>query len=226
MPQSKSQTGGVSGSHNAQDQGGDAGAASAAQSSADNHGSGTGREHGSETHATGELKDEDFSEAVSDEEKAIIKEVARDDDSSKPKSHASILVEQVMHARQTFDRSLGSLFTSAFTAGMEIGFSLFVILSVFALLSELMPSQYAITLASLLYPLGFIIVVIGQSLLFNEQTSLLSLPVLNKLQPLSKLLRLWGIVIVGNIAGGCLFAALMIGLGIRMALFSVPPVPI
>jgi formate/nitrite transporter FocA (FNT family) len=43
---------------------------------------------------------------------------------------------------------------------------------------------------------------------------------------LSKLLRLWGIVIVGNIAGGCLFAALMIGLGIRMALFSVPPVPI
>jgi formate/nitrite transporter FocA (FNT family) len=221
MSQSKSQTGDVSGSHNAQDKGGDAGAASAAESSSDGNSSGTGRKHASETQATDERKDEEFSEAVSDEENAIVKEVARDDDSSKPKSHASILVEQVMHAKETFDRSLGSLFTSAFTAGLEIGFSLLLILSVFALLSKLMPSQYAITLASLLYPLGFIIVVIGQSLLFTEQTSLLSLPVLNKLQPLSKLLRLWGIVIAGNIAGGCLFAVLMIGLGIRMALFSV-----
>ena len=173
-----------------------------------------------EVHATEELEDEDFSKVISDEERAIIKKVARDDNLSEPKSHASILVEQVIHARETFDRSFGSLFTSAFTAGLEIGFSLFVILAVFSLLNGLLPSQYAIILASLLYPLGFIIVVIGQSLLFTEQTSLLSLPVLNKLQPLSKLLRLWGIVIVGNIAGGCLFAALMIGLGIRMQLFS------
>lgn len=221
MPQSKSQTADVSGGHNAQDQDGDAGAASAAQSSADGNDCGIGHERAGETHTNDEPKDDDFSEAASDKENAIIKEVASDDDSSKPKSQASILVEQVMHASETFDRSLGSLFTSAFTAGLEIGFSVFVILSVFAQLSELMPSQYAIKLASLLYPLGFIIVVIGQSLLFTEQTSLLSLPVLNKLQPLSKLLRLWGIVIVGNIAGGCLFAALMIGLGIRMALFSV-----
>ena len=179
---------------------------------------------GDKTHATEELDDEKLSDDISEEEKAIIKEVARDDNLSKPKSHASILVEQVIHARETFDRSFGSLFVSAFTAGLEIGFSLFVILSVFALLGELMPSHYALNLASLLYPLGFVIVVIGQSLLFTEQTSLLSLPVLNGLQPLSKLLRLWGIVIAGNLVGGCLFAALMIGLGIRMALFSVADV--
>ena len=76
-------------------------------------------------------------------------------------------------------------------------------------------------LSSLLYPIGFIIVVIGQSLLFTEQTSLLSLPVLNKIEPLHKLLRLWGIVIAGNVVGGCLFAALMIGLGLNMDLFTV-----
>lgn len=169
---------------------------------------------------TENLKDEDFSEGISEEDKEAIKKVANDDNVSAPKSYASILVEQVIDANETFNRSLGSLFTSAFTAGLEIGFSLFVILFAFALLSEVLPSHYAMVLASLLYPLGFIIVVIGQSLLFTEQTSLLSLPVLNGIEPLRKLLRLWGIVIAGNVVGGCLFAALVIGLGINMELFS------
>lgn len=170
---------------------------------------------------TESLKDEDFSEDISEADKETIKKVANDDNLSQTKSYASILVEQVMDARETFERSLGSLFTSAFTAGLEIGISFFMILSAFALLSGVLPSHYAIVLASLLYPIGFIIVVIGQSLLFTEQTSLLSLPVLNKIEPLHKLLRLWGIVIAGNVVGGCLFAALMIGLGLNMQLFSV-----
>lgn len=174
--------------------------------------------------ATEHLEDEDFSEDMTDEDKETIKEVANDDNASAPKSYASILIEQVMDAKETFNRSLGSLFTSAFTAGLEIGFSVFMILSAFALLSEVIPSHYAIVLASLLYPIGFIIVVIGQSLLFTEQTSLLSLPVLNRIEPLWKLLRLWGIVIAGNIIGGCLFAALMIGLGLHMQLFGVADV--
>ena len=173
------------------------------------------------TNTTENLEDHEFSETISDDDQASIKEVANDDNLSAPKSYASILVEQVIDAKETFNRSLGSLFTSAFTAGLEIGISLFVILAAFALLSEVLPSHYAMVLASLLYPLGFIIVVIGQSLLFTEQTSLLSLPVLNKIEPLWKLLRLWGIVIAGNIVGGCLFAALMIGLGINMDLFTV-----
>ena len=173
---------------------------------------------------TENLENHDFSETISDEDVDTIKKVANDDNLSKPKSYASILVEQVIDAKETFNRSLGSLFTSAFTAGLEIGFSLLVILSAFALLSDLLPTPYAMTLASLLYPIGFIIVVIGQSLLFTEQTSLLSLPVLNGIEPLHKLLRLWGIVIAGNIVGGCLFAALMIGLGINMDLFSAQDV--
>ena len=174
-----------------------------------------------DTEVTENLKDEDFSEDISEADKETIKKVANDDNLSQAKSYASILVEQVMDARETFERSLGSLFTSAFTAGLEIGISFFMILSAFALLSGVLPSHYAIVLASLLYPIGFIIVVIGQSLLFTEQTSLLSLPVLNKIEPLHKLLRLWGIVIAGNVVGGCLFAALMIGLGLNMQLFSV-----
>ncbi|MBE0407167.1 formate/nitrite transporter family protein [Psychrobacter sp. AOP22-C1-22] len=174
-----------------------------------------------DTDATENLEDEDFSEDMSDEDKETIKKVANDDNVSQAKSYASILVEQVMDAKETFERSLGSLFTSAFTAGLEIGISFFMILAAFSLLSDVLPSQYSIVLASLLYPIGFIIVVIGQSLLFTEQTSLLSLPVLNKIEPLHKLLRLWSTVIAGNVVGGCLFAALMVGLGLNMQLFSV-----
>ncbi|WP_320158591.1 formate/nitrite transporter family protein [Psychrobacter sp. NZS113] len=173
-----------------------------------------------ETKVTEDLKDNDLPEEISDEDKETIKKVANDDNLSHAKSYASILVEQVMDAKETFERSLGSLFTSAFTAGLEIGISFFMILSAFALLNEVIPSHYAMVLSSLLYPIGFIIVVIGQSLLFTEQTSLLSLPVLNKIEPLHKLLRLWGIVIAGNIVGGCLFAALMVGLGLHMHLFT------
>ncbi|WP_227686701.1 formate/nitrite transporter family protein [Psychrobacter fozii] len=178
-------------------------------------------ENTNETNVTEDLKDNDLPEEISDEDKETIKKVANDDNLSHAKSYASILVEQVMDAKETFERSLGSLFTSAFTAGLEIGISFFMILSAFALLSRVLPSEYALVLASLLYPIGFIIVVIGQSLLFTEQTSLLSLPVLNGIEPLTKLLRLWGIVIAGNVVGGCLFAALMIGLGLNMQLFSV-----
>lgn len=172
--------------------------------------------------ATMHLKDEDFSDKLSEEDKETIKKVAEDDNLSKPKSYASILVEQVFDAKETFNRSAGSLFTSAFTAGLEIGISLLVILSAYAVLSGVFNTDnnhYALVMSSLLYPIGFIIVVIGQSLLFTEQTSLLSLPVLNKIEPFSKLLRLWGIVIAGNLVGGCLFALVIIGLGLEMGLY-------
>ncbi|MGE6330247.1 formate/nitrite transporter family protein [Psychrobacter pacificensis] len=119
--------------------------------------------------ATEELDNDDLPEEISDEDKETIKKVAGDDNLSQAKSYASILVEQVIHAKETFERSLGSLFTSAFTAGLEIGISFFVILSAFALLNDVLPSRYAMVLSSLLYPIGFIIVVIGQSLLFTEQ---------------------------------------------------------
>lgn len=52
------------------------------------------------------LEDEDFSEDISEEDKETIKKVANDDNSSQAKSYASILIEQVMDGRETFERSL------------------------------------------------------------------------------------------------------------------------
>jgi formate/nitrite transporter FocA (FNT family) len=70
------------------------------------------------------------------------------------------------------------------------------------------------------YPLGFILVVLGQSILFTEQTALLTLPVLNKKRDILSLLRIWGLVISGNLIGGYLIALLLLWLGPNLNLFD------
>lgn len=176
---------------------------------------------GNDQNLTHQLDDEDFSEDVGTIEKESIKTLTDDESFSQPKSYGSILAEEFVHASSTFKRSTGSIFTSAFVAGLEIGISFIMLLTVYTLLSGLMPSHYAIILASLLYPIGFIAVVIGQSLLYTEQTSLLSLPVLAGIESVSKLAHLWGVVIIGNIFGGCVFSLTAVWLGLQMGWFEI-----
>jgi formate/nitrite transporter FocA (FNT family) len=57
----------------------------------------------------------------------------------------------------------------------------------------------------LVYPVGFVLVILGKSALFTEQTSVLALPVLNGQRKIWELLRVWGLVILGNVIGGILF---------------------
>jgi len=68
------------------------------------------------------------------------------------------------------------------------------------------------------YALGFILVVLGRSELFTEHTTLAVLPVLDGQATLRQLGRLWGIVYVGNIVGGTVFAGFIVlvapGLGV------------
>lgn len=170
---------------------------------------------------THNLNDEDFGDNVNELEKESIKTLTDDESFSQPKSYGSILAEEFVHARSTFKRSYGSIFTSALIAGLEIGISFIMLLSVYALLVDLMPTHYALTLASLLYPVGFIAVVIGQSILYTEQTSLLSLPVVAGIETVTKLTKLWGVVIVGNIVGGCIFSLSVVWLGLQMQWFEV-----
>jgi len=79
-------------------------------------------------------------------------------------------------------------------------------------------------LMAFVYPAGFILVILGRSLLFTEQTSLLSLPVLNKEQSIVNLLKLWGLVIFGNLAGGWLMSALLIWIGPALGIFNLKAV--
>jgi len=66
---------------------------------------------------------------------------------------------------------------------------------------------------ALCYPIGFIFVIIGRSELFTEHTALAILPVLRGAVSVSDLLKLWGLVYLGNLVGGYIFSALISVIG-------------
>lgn len=155
-------------------------------------------------------------------QKVIDKEIqgTRKTGKDSPKSHGEILREQISDALETYDKSPSSLFLSSITAGLEIGFSYLMICTVFFYLSDRMDQESIFKMISLVYPLGFILVVLGQSILFTEQTALLTLPVLNKKQTSGAMLRIWGTVISGNLIGGYIIAILLNWLGPRLGIFD------
>jgi formate-nitrite transporter family protein len=68
-------------------------------------------------------------------------------------------------------------------------------------------------LVSLLYPLGFIVVIVGRAQLFTENTLFPVILVLHRRRHLRNTLRLWAIVFTTNVLGALLFAVLMVKAG-------------
>jgi formate/nitrite transporter FocA (FNT family) len=107
-------------------------------------------------------------------------------------------------AEEELERPASSLLFSSLAAGMLIGFTF---------LSSAFVSYYAAEpikhpLASAAYPLGFIFVIMGRSELFTENTLEPVIPLLHKRdsKTLRQLLRMWGLLILGNLVGALIFA--------------------
>ncbi|PIB35495.1 formate transporter [Reichenbachiella sp. 5M10] len=131
----------------------------------------------------------------------------------KPKEVKQILEEQIDASLKEFNRSTTGLFMSAFTAGLEIGFSILLMGTIFTMFgSEMDPTTLKLVLA-MCYPLGFIFVIIGRSELFTEHTALAILPVLDGSVSLKNFFTLWGLVYSGNLLGGFLFGLLISKIG-------------
>ncbi|BDC98679.1 formate/nitrite transporter family protein [Persicobacter psychrovividus] len=131
----------------------------------------------------------------------------------KPKQFKQILDEQIEAGMHEFNRSNTGLFFSAFSAGLEIGFSFLFMCIIYSLfLEDVSMAQQRFYLA-MCYPLGFIFVIIGRSELFTEHTAMAILPLLKKIVTIKELLVLWGIVYAGNLLGGYLFSFLITSLG-------------
>ncbi|QLE02595.1 formate/nitrite transporter family protein [Galbibacter sp. BG1] len=137
------------------------------------------------------------------------------------KSHGEILKEQICEGQEIYKRSTSSILLSSLAAGLEIGFSFLMICSVFYYFEGKVAEDTLFKLMALVYPFGFIMVVLGQSILFTEQTSLLTLPVLNKKHSVASLMRLWGLVILGNLIGGWLIALVLRWVGPELGIFSL-----
>jgi formate-nitrite transporter family protein len=64
--------------------------------------------------------------------------------------------------------------------------------------------------AALLYPIGFLIVILGRSQLYTENTVTPVAVVLTNFSALANMLRLWVVVFVVNVIGAILFAATVV----------------
>lgn len=102
-------------------------------------------------------------------------------------------------------RTTSALAWSSLAAGLSMGFSMLVP----ALLHAQLPPDPAWKLVSTFgYSVGFLIVILARQQLFTENTMTAVLPLMAQpsLRAFLRLLRLWCIVLLGNLAGGALFA--------------------
>lgn len=126
----------------------------------------------------------------------------------KPKEAFEIMNEQIETGLKEYRRSDLGLFLSALTAGLEVGFSILIIGIMYTLFkSESTTAQLALKMA-LVYPIGYIFVIIGRSELFTEHTTLATLPVMNGKATVASLAKLWILVYAGNLVGGYIFGSI------------------
>jgi len=106
---------------------------------------------------------------------------------------------------EEMERPLFSLWWSGVAAGLSISFSL---LAQAVLTTHLPEAPWRDLITSLGYSVGFLIAVLGRQQLFTESTITVVLPVFKDINAgnLWRMMRLWAIVLLANLAG-TLFAA-------------------
>ena len=127
---------------------------------------------------------------------------------------AAVLHEIIrLQGDQELERSIAALFWSALAAGLTMGLSLMAM----GLLNSRLPSGEAFkVIASFGYCAGFLAVILSRQQLFTENTLTAVLPIMSKptLSNFGRLLRLWAVVLVGNLMGTLLVAYVMLHLPI------------
>ena len=110
-------------------------------------------------------------------------------------------------AVEELERPASSLFFSSLAAGMLIGFSFLAV----AFVSHYLPEPFKHPIASVFYPVGFMFVIMGRSELFTENTLEPVIPLLHKkdMKTFKQMMRMWGILIVGNLLGALVFALIL-----------------
>lgn len=137
------------------------------------------------------------------------------------KNYHTILEQQIQQAREDLERPAKGLLLSGFTAGLDLGLGPFLMCVVLTLVRDELSHAATEFLLASAYSVGFVFVVFGRSALFTEQTTSAVMPVLARRVPARRLFRLWGLVLVANIAGAFIFAALASYLGPRLGAIDI-----
>lgn len=110
---------------------------------------------------------------------------------------------------EQLNRTTLSLALSSLAAGLIVGFSPMAVAVVTTAMQEIDASPLITRLAvAFVYPLGFVICVMSGAQLFTEHTATAFYPVLDRQAGVGKLIRLWAVVVMGNLAGAGLGATL------------------
>jgi formate/nitrite transporter FocA (FNT family) len=114
---------------------------------------------------------------------------------------------------QELERSVAALWWSALAAGLTMGLSL---MGMGLLNSRLPDGEGFKVITSFGYCAGFLAVILARQQLFTENTLTAVLPIMSKptLGNFGRLLRLWSVVLVGNLCGTLLVAYVMLELPI------------
>ena len=113
-------------------------------------------------------------------------------------------------ADEEFSRSNRLLFLSGLAAGLSIGLTFLAR----AALTGLTPGDSSGLVGNLLYPVGFLLIVMGRYQLFTENTLTPVTLVLTRIASLPTLLRVWGVVLLANVLGAALVALVLATTGV------------
>jgi formate/nitrite transporter FocA (FNT family) len=127
---------------------------------------------------------------------------------SPKKASKQILRHEIEEGLDALERPLLGLSLSGLSAGLDIGFSLFLMAVALSQSEGALPKPIEKLLIANLYSVGFLFVILGRSELFTEQTTLAVLPTLAGRSSVRALLRLWAVVWIANEVGAAIFAGL------------------
>lgn len=126
------------------------------------------------------------------------------------KRHPDDILEiAIVEGLEQLERPSLSLFLSSMAAGLILGFTA---MSVAVVETQTLAANlsYASRLpTALVYPLGFVLCIISGTQLFTEHTATAVYPILDRLGQLKDLIRLWLIVIIGNLCGAMIIAVFL-----------------
>lgn len=110
---------------------------------------------------------------------------------------------------EQIERSDASLLLSATAAGLILGFTAMAVGSMGTILSGWENSGLTRLGMAVVYPLGFVVVILSGTQLFTEHTATAIYPVLDGRAGFKQPFRLWFFVLLGNLIGGSVFVAVL-----------------
>lgn len=136
-----------------------------------------------------------------------------------------ILEAAIRDGLEQLERPMPSLALSSVAAGLILGFTAMAVGVVTSILEPLGQTILGRLIVATVYPLGFVVCMMSGTELFTEHTATAVYPVLDRRASIPLLLRLWVVVLVGNVLGAGISARLLVAaeevIGAKVGYISV-----